>query len=149
MKNLNLFQFSQGGIYCIRCLKNKRNYIGSSASFLERAARHWTPLKSKNHALLQCLALQKDFNKYGSKFFEFKILIFETNSKKRLQLEKQIIKQQTKVYNDLTSCGFQKNKPLLGQQILINKKIYPSIRGPKDLQPKGLQIFQKQLLCVD
>lgn len=85
---LNLFQFAKEGIYCICCLKNNKKYIGSSASFLERAARHWLLLKTQNH---ECLSLQQDFNIYGEKFFLIQILIFENNFKKRLELEKQLI----------------------------------------------------------
>lgn len=83
-KNLNLFEFALGGIYCICCLKNNK-YIGSSASFLERAAQHLSLLKTQNH---KCLSLQQDFNTYESSFFEFRIFSFENNLKKRLQLEK-------------------------------------------------------------
>lgn len=81
MKNENLFELAKGGVYSICCLKNNKTYIGSTASFLERAARHWTLLKSNNH---ECLALQNDFNKYGRNFFDFKIIVLENNFKKRL-----------------------------------------------------------------
>ncbi len=126
-KNLNLFEFALGGIYCICCLKNDKIYIGSSASFLERAAQHLSLLKTQNH---ECLSLQQDFNTYGSAFFEFRILSFENNLKKRLQLEKQLISQQlpNKCYNSSFSFGFEKKKPVVGQQILMDEKIYSSIR---------------------
>lgn len=83
IKNLNLFELARGGVYSICCLRNNKTYIGSSASFLERAARHWTLLKANHH---ECIVLQNDFNKYGSSFFEFKIIVLENNLKKRLKL---------------------------------------------------------------
>ena len=83
-------------------------------------------LKTQNH---ECLSLQQDFNTYGSPFFEFRILSFENDLKKRLQLEKQLISQQlpNECYNS-SFLGFEKKKPLVGQQILMDKKIYCSIR---------------------
>lgn len=106
LKQFNLFEFAIGGVYCIKCLKNHKTYIGSTASFLERSARHCTLLKAKTH---ECLALQSDFNKYGSAIFEFQILILENDVKKRLELEKQLIDQQSpdKLYN---VCSFSKFK---------------------------------------
>ena len=78
----------------------------TSASFLERAAQHLSLLKTQNH---ECLSLQQDFNTYGSLFFEFRILRFENNLKKRLQLEKQLISQQlpNECYNS-SLLGFEK-----------------------------------------
>ena len=102
------------------------------------SARHWTLLKSQYH---DCLSLQKDFNRYGSDFFEFKILILEEDFTKRRQLEKKLIAQQlpTKCYNNLQFYGFQKKKPQLRQQVSIDKKIYTSILF---LQEK--LVFQRQ-----
>lgn len=71
IKNINFFELNKSGIYCIYCSKTNKKYIGSTNSFLERAARHWSLLKNKSH---ESLYLQKDFNKY-SQFFEFKVLI--------------------------------------------------------------------------
>lgn len=74
--------------------------------------------------------MQKDFTKYGQHFFQFKILFFENNLQKRLLLEKQFLKQQLEIglYNGTTCSQFQKNRPVLGQQILIGGRIYSSIR---------------------
>nr|YP_636236.1 putative site-specific DNA endonuclease [Tupiella akineta]AAV80658.1 putative site-specific DNA endonuclease [Tupiella akineta] len=127
LKTHNLFDFAKGGVYCIKCLQNNKVYIGSSASFLERSARHWTLLKAQTH---ECLELQQDFKKYGNAFFEFTILVFENHLQKRLQLEKQLIAQQppNKLYNVLPSSRFEKKRPVLGQQILMDKKSYSTIR---------------------
>ena len=73
----NLLYLNKGGIYCILCLKNGKHYIGESASFLERAVRHWTLLKNNKH---ECLNLQKDFGLYGKEAFEFNILCFERHN---------------------------------------------------------------------
>ena len=79
MKTIDLFKFAKGCIYCIRCLKNNKVYIGKSASLLERAARHFTFLKTEYH---ESLLLQKGFCLYGRNFFKFEILCFEEDSKK-------------------------------------------------------------------
>lgn len=65
-------------------------YIGSTTSFLERAARHWTLLKRNSH---ECQNLQKDFNHYGSPFFVFQILSLEKNLEKLFELENKIISE--------------------------------------------------------
>lgn len=131
MTNTNLFTFSTGGVYCIKCLKTKKIYIGITASFLERAARHWTLLKNNTH---ECRSLQKDFDLYGSSFFEFKILCLENHFEKRFKLEREIISKfsEKKCYNSINT-GFQKNKPVLAQQILINGVFYSSIRKAAEL----------------
>ena len=125
MKSIDLFKFAKAGIYCIRCLKNNKVYIGESASLLERAARHFTLLKNEYH---ESLSLQKYFCLYGSDFFKFEILCFEENFKKRRKLEQEFINEQlpNKCYN-LTN-NFQINKSQLVQQISIDGKIYDSIK---------------------
>ena len=112
MKSIDLFKFAKAGIYCIRCLKNNKVYIGESQSLLERVARHFTLLKNEYH---ESLALQKDFCLYGSDFFKFEILYFEEDFKKRCKLEQKFINEQlpNKLYN-LTNSS-QINKPQLAQ----------------------------------
>ena len=84
-------------------------------------------LKSQSH---ECLPLQEDFNTYGSSCFEFQIFSFENDLKKRLELELQLISQQLpgKCYNSSSFSGFQKDKPVTGQQISMDGKTYISIR---------------------
>ena len=108
-------------------MQNNKVYIGSTASFLDRSARHWTLLKAQTH---ECLELQQDFKKYDNAFFEFTILVFQNHLQKRLQLEKQLVAQQlpNKLYNVLPSSRFEKKTPVLGQQILMEKKIDYTIR---------------------
>lgn len=127
INQIDLFILSQKGVYCIYCSKTKKSYIGETRSFLERAARHWSLLKANIH---ECTALQKDFNKYGCSFFQFEVLFLESDRKKRLQLEKQLIqeKQWDKLYNEKNSFVFRQKGHVLGQSISINKKIYVSIR---------------------
>ena len=90
LNQIDLFTLSQKGVYCIYCSKTKKIYIGKTSSFLERAARHWSLLKANTH---ECTAFQKVFNKYGCSFFQFEVLFLESDRKKRLQLEKQLIQK--------------------------------------------------------
>ena len=91
MNSIDLFKFAKAGVYCIRCLKNNKVYIGESSSLLERAARHFTLLKNEYH---ESLSLQKDFCLYGSDFFKFEILYFEEGFKKRRELKQKFINKQ-------------------------------------------------------
>lgn len=69
--------------------------------------RHWTLLKAQTH---ECLALQKDYNTYGSAFFEFRILKVENDLAKQLQLKNLFIDQQfpDKGYNVFPFSRFEK-----------------------------------------
>lgn len=126
VKSINLFNFATGGIYCIRCLKNNKIYIGETSSLLERASRHFSLLKNGYH---ECLSLQKDFCFYGSACFKFEILYVENTIKKCRALEQKVIKKQSvdQCYNKVHN-GFQKKLPQLAQQISIKGQVYDSIR---------------------
>lgn len=112
MKSINLFNFATGGIYCIRCLKNNKTYIGEASSLLERASRHFSLLKNGYH---ECLSLQKDFCFYGPACFKFEILYVENTMKKRRSLEQKVIKNQSvdQCYNKVPK-GFQKKITSIG-----------------------------------
>lgn len=125
MKFLELFQFAKSGVYCIRCLQNNKVYIGESGSLLERAARHFSLLKNGYH---ESALLQKDFLLYGSKFFQFEIIYFEKNAKKRRLLEQELIQKQLPKKCYSVTNGFKTNQLQLSQQISINGKIYDSIK---------------------
>ncbi len=131
MKSIDLFEFTKAGVCCIRCLKNNKVYIGESRSLLERAARHFTLLKSEYHESL--LLQKKDFCLYGSDFFKFEVRYFEEDFKKRRKLEQKFINEQlpNKCYN-LTNT-FQTNKPRLAKPISIDgKKFTIQLNKPKN-----------------
>lgn len=127
MESIDLFKFVKGGVYCIRCLKNNKLYIGESGSLLERAARHFTLLKAEYH---ECLLLQKDFCLYGSALFKFEIICFEEDFKKRRSLENNLINKYSpnQRYNITNHSKFDINKSQLSQQVSIDGEIYNSIR---------------------
>nr|WFS79727.1 hypothetical protein [Ulva prolifera]WFS79804.1 hypothetical protein [Ulva prolifera]WFS79881.1 hypothetical protein [Ulva prolifera] len=139
MKSIDLFELNKAGVYCIRCLKNNKVYIGESKSLLERAARHFTLLKNEYH---ESALLQKDFCLYGTKFFKFEILYFEEDFKKRRELEQKLINEYlpNKCYNLANS--FQINKPQLAQQISIDGKKYDSIKQAE----KSIKISKTTLI---
>ena len=73
------------GIYCITCTVNGRVYFGSSSNLKRRLATHRQRLDKNGHVNPH---LQLDWNLYGSKSFEFKILLRHSLSKyKLLELE--------------------------------------------------------------
>lgn len=123
---MNLFQFKNGGIYKITCIKNNKIYIGQTYCFVRRCSQHLKLLQDKKH---NCKKLQKDVNIYGLDNFKFEIIVNENNLKKRLQLEKKYIKNTLKeqLYNLIQIHNF-KTQPRVAQRIKIHDIIYPSIR---------------------
>jgi group I intron endonuclease len=123
---MNLFEFKDGGIYKITCIKNNKVYIGQTDCFVRRCSQHLKNFKDKKHA---CKELQEDINLYGLENFKFEIIINENNLKKRLQLEKQHIENTLEelLYNPIRIHNF-KNQPRVAQRIKIHDIIYPSIR---------------------
>ena len=123
---MNLFEFKDGGIYKIICIKNNKTYIGQTDCFVRRCSQHLKLLKDKKH---NCKQLQKDVNFYGLDNFKFEIIVNENILKKRLQFEKKYITNTLKelLYNPLTIHNF-KTQPRVVQRVKINNTIYPSIK---------------------
>ena len=122
---MNLFNFTEGGVYKIVCIVNKKIYYGQTQCFLRRCYQHFYLLKNKKH---ECRELQKDFLRFGLQSFKFEILVHETNLKKRLELEKNFISTINKkvLYNPIKIHNF-KTKPRVAQRVKIDEKIYSSI----------------------
>ena len=127
MISQNILEFDQPGIYEIRCLVNQKVYVGETRSCLERLTAHVKHLKERNH---DCLALQDDWNQYGSHSFVFLILeIGKTfqNETFRKQKEKEWIQKkfhsQEKLYNQLSVPN-----PYY-QPILWNGVRYPTLKS--------------------
>ena len=73
------------GIYSITCTINGRIYLGSSINLKKRWKEHQHGLENNRHFNLR---LQSDWNLYGSKAFQFRVLICHNLSKyKLLKLE--------------------------------------------------------------
>lgn len=124
---MNLFEFKDGGIYQIICIKNNKVYVGQTECFIRRCSQHLKLLKNNKH---QCLQLQTDVNIYNLDNFKFEILINETNLIKRLiKLEKEYINNTPEklLYNPIQIHNF-KTKPCIAQCVKIRDIIYPSIR---------------------
>jgi predicted GIY-YIG superfamily endonuclease len=123
---MNLFEFKDGGIYKITCIKNNKVYIGQTDCFVRRCFQHLKLFKDKKH---YCLKLQEDVNLYDLHSFKFEIIVNENNFKKRLQLEKKYIKNTLEklLYNPIKKHNF-KTQPRVAQRIKIHDIIYPSIR---------------------
>jgi hypothetical protein len=122
---MNLFTYTQGGIYQIVCAQNKKIYYGQTQCFLRRCYQHFNLLKDHKHS---CFELQKDFLRFGLDAFKFEILLYEKDFKKRLKLEKSLLqKAKTKcLYNPIQTHNF-KLKPRVAQRVKIHGKIYISI----------------------
>lgn len=59
------------GIYCIRNLENEKCYVGQSVDIYKRWSQHRLELNKHKH---YNVALQADWDKYGSEAFDFKIV---------------------------------------------------------------------------
>lgn len=79
MKNYNFYfthngqyQFNNcSGIYAIVNTLNNKKYIGSTSNMRKRYRQHYNDLVKQKHTNI---ILQRAFNKYGEKYFEFWIL---------------------------------------------------------------------------
>ncbi len=73
------------GVYRITCLANNKNYIGSSDNIMRRLKTHERELNEGSHNNRR---LQKDFDKYGSEFFEFRVVFIDIPKEKLTAYEK-------------------------------------------------------------
>ncbi len=73
------------GVYRITCLANEKNYIGSSDNIMRRLKTHERELKEGSHNNRR---LQNDYNKYGSEFFEFRVVFIDIPKEKLTAYEK-------------------------------------------------------------
>lgn len=112
------------GLYKIICLKNNKIYIGQSTNVLSRLGRHVDNLENNRH---DCKELQKDFNKYGKKFFTFESLEINDqylNENLRKEKEKQYIKKLKNTYNIQETKAWN----FYSKQVKIKGKIYQSLK---------------------
>lgn len=92
------------GIYEIKNLINGKSYIGSAVNFVKRKRCHISTLSSRKHRNDK---LQKAWDKYGNKAFEFKLII-ECSVDNLLTYEQILIDYKNSVkngYNILPTAG--------------------------------------------
>ena len=73
------------GVYRITCLANNKNYIGSSDNIMRRLKTHERELEQGSHNNRR---LQHDYDKYGSGFFEFRVVFVDIPKEKLTSYEK-------------------------------------------------------------
>ena len=73
------------GVYRITCLANNKNYIGSSDNIMRRLKTHERELNEGSHNNRR---LQHDYDKYGSGFFEFRVVFIDIPKDKLTAYEK-------------------------------------------------------------
>ena len=73
------------GVYRITCLANNKTYIGSSDNIMRRLKTHERELKEGSH---NNRLMQKDYDKYGAEFFEFRVLFKDIPKDKLTAYEK-------------------------------------------------------------
>ena len=71
------------GIYCIKCTKNNKVYIGKSKNLRRRKSQHLYSLRHNSHCNY---LLQRDYNCFGEEFFEFIVLEYTDNDLSTLEI---------------------------------------------------------------
>lgn len=79
---------TKGGVYQILCTKNGRHYYGRSKNIDGRLLSHRATLIYNVHT---CGDMQRDFNRYGDKFFKFKPIKRTNIFKTQCVLEKKYL----------------------------------------------------------
>jgi len=85
------------GVYAIKCLVNKKMYIGESKYPIKRRSHHLSIAKSEKTLTSTNVNLQEDLQKYGKENFIFGIIEETPNHKQR---EKYWINYYQPEYND-------------------------------------------------
>ena len=73
------------GVYRITCVANNKTYIGSSDNIMRRLKTHERELKEGSH---NNRLMQKDYDKFGAEFFEFRVLFKDIPKDKLTAYEK-------------------------------------------------------------
>ena len=87
----------EGVVYCIRNIKNGKEYIGSTKNLNQRINTHFNSLKNNNHHNKD---LQLDWNEQTSDSFEIIILDFKSDIKVARDIERQLIAEKDNIYNN-------------------------------------------------
>jgi hypothetical protein len=136
----------QPGIYMVRCIQNDWRYYGESKNVSGRLSSHRSLLNRKIHPNV---ALQVDWNAYGSENFDFIVLFMgeswnEPSARRRKELEL-IILDKDLSYNILEGISKPGEKnPFWGklQTPETKKKISEALKGkPNDKLGRKISIF--------
>ena len=117
------------GVYRITCLANNKNYIGSSDNIMRRLKTHERELEQGSHNNRR---LQHDYDKYGSGFFEFRVVFVDIPKEKLTAYEKVAIYLYDSIvmykgYNDIWPTTNHKmfkeaHQDLLEKGLIPNRK---------------------------
>ena len=117
------------GVYRITCLANNKNYIGSSDNIMRRLKTHERELEQGSHNNRR---LQHDYDKYGSGFFEFRVVFIDIPKEKLTAYEKVAIYLYDSIvmykgYNDIWPTTNHKmfkeaHQDLLEKGLIPNRK---------------------------
>ena len=117
------------GVYRITCVANNKTYIGSSDNIMRRLKTHERKLKEGSH---NNRLMQKDYDKYGAEFFEFRVLFKDVPKDKLTAYEKVGIYLYDSIvmyrgYNDIWPTTNHKAfkeayNDLVEKGVIVNKK---------------------------
>jgi group I intron endonuclease len=130
------------GIYKIKCLINKKVYVGSSFNITKRIKNHFSRLKNKNHINPH---LQASYNKYGKDNFTWEIL--EQCPVDALLEREQFWMDETRCYD--RAVGFNNcvkaDRPLGYKHTDENKKRMSELKKGRKLKPEHIAKISKAL----
>jgi group I intron endonuclease len=132
------------GIYQIINIRNNKIYIGQSIDIRNRFIRHKYQLNKNVHKNKK---LQRSWNKYGNRSFQFQILI-ECDRENLKKLEKQEIEKipENNRYNISKNYDnlYGKNNPFYGKNHTDETKKKLSLIGKTRVGPKNSNYGNKQ-----
>ncbi len=127
MANLNKYT-PKRSIYQIKCLKNKRIYIGQSNNVEYRIHTHVSDLlRHKGHNI----ELQNDFNEYGIKSFIVDVIKIGNYGFKRL------LKEERKIIKQYHKDGIILYNLLVGTHVLDKSKCSKCKEGNRHITKSG------------
>lgn len=147
----NFTPFFSPGVYLIKNTRTNNCYIGEAKSLAYRLGHHYSQLKNKRHP---CKALQKEWTKYGPKFFIFKILkmgraFYSTDIRVRTQ-RFYARKYLTQCFNQIGLLAIESRPSANNQQrnsipVIVRRRNYPSISAAADAHGVTLNMARNLL----
>lgn len=138
----------QPGLYKITCTKTNKLYIGETENVLARLVRHSEALEKNRSG---CLEMQKEYNMYGKKVFQFEMLT-EFCGSEFLDVTFRTQQEQALIINLRLNGTFLYNRPfhlaeLKKKEVLIRGQKYNSLsQAAKRLGESRTNISRK---CCD
>lgn len=145
IKQENLNQLSERGIYRILCTENNKSYIGSTwKSFKSRWKQHLQKLNNNKHHSKE---LQNAWNKYGSDFFSCEILEVVEDEDILLEREAFFIEKYDSYNNGYNENPNPSRLPMLNQNSCeksseTHRRLWEELKS--SMTPEEFEIYKEE-----